>query len=45
MPMLREELALFIEPFLERELIVELGEPIKSGKEATVFLCRAWIGT
>ena len=41
MPALREELALFIEPFFERELIVELGEPIKSGKEATVFLCRA----
>lgn len=41
MPALLEELALFIEPFLERELIVELGEPIKSGKEATVFRCRA----
>lgn len=41
MPALLEELALFIEPFFERELIVELGEPIKSGKEATVFRCHA----
>ncbi len=41
MPALLEELALFIEPFLERELVVELCEPIESGKEATVFRCRA----
>lgn len=40
MPALLEELAPFIAPFLEQELVVELGEPIKSGKEATVFRCR-----
>jgi RIO kinase 1 len=28
-----------IQPFLDLELIVQLGEPIKSGKEATVFRC------
>lgn len=41
MPALLDELAPFIAPFLEQELVVELGEPIKSGKEATVFRCRA----
>jgi len=31
MPALLEELAPFIAPFLEQELVVELGEPINSG--------------
>jgi RIO kinase 1 len=30
-----------VQPFLDLELIWELGEPIKSGKEATVFRCAA----
>ncbi|HET6582981.1 MAG TPA: RIO1 family regulatory kinase/ATPase [Nannocystaceae bacterium] len=34
-------LAPVIQPFFETELVVALGDPIKSGKEATVFRCRA----
>jgi RIO kinase 1 len=34
-------LAPIIQPFLDDALVLELGPPIKSGKEATVFRCRA----
>lgn len=34
-------LAPIIQPFLDEGLVLELGPPIKSGKEATVFRCTA----
>ncbi len=34
-------LAPIIQPLLDDALVLELGPPIKSGKEATVFRCRA----
>lgn len=36
-----EGFASVVQPFLDLELVSQLGEPIKSGKEATVFRCTA----
>jgi RIO kinase 1 len=36
-----EGFAPIVQPFLDLELVSRLGEPIKSGKEATVFRCTA----
>jgi RIO kinase 1 len=41
MPIFPDWLAPVIQPLLDAELVVELYEPIKSGKEATVYRCRA----
>jgi RIO kinase 1 len=36
-----EGFASVVQPFLDLELVLQLGDPIKSGKEATVFRCVA----
>jgi len=45
MPVVDSDLEAVIAPFLDLDLIAEVCEPIKSGKEATVYRCRASPGS